>query len=87
MDVSRQAVRLTVHELEAIGAVSLAPSPRDRKAQIVVLTPLGQSRLELISAVEERWVTDLTDGFEDRSLAQAAWLIRIVRERALARQR
>jgi DNA-binding MarR family transcriptional regulator len=82
MDVSRQAARATVRELEAAGLISVALDPFDRKAHIVVLTPLGRARLEDVQRIEEKWVAGLTDGFADRSLAQAAWLIRIVRERA-----
>jgi hypothetical protein len=32
--------------------------------------------------IEKSWVSGLTDGFSDRSLAQTTWVIRIVRERA-----
>jgi DNA-binding MarR family transcriptional regulator len=86
MDVSRQAARVTVHELAAIGLVSLGPDRRDTKAKIIVLTSAGRTRLEIIQHVEQRWVSDLMEGFDDRSLAHAAWLIGIVRERALERR-
>lgn len=82
MDVSRQTARLTVRELEAAGLVSVAQDSRDRKAHIVVLTALGRVQLEDVLQIEEGWLSGLTAGFADRSLAQAAWLIRIVRERA-----
>lgn len=87
MDLSRRAARVTVHELETLGIVSLAPDPHDAKAQLVVLTPSGRARLEKLRQVEDRWITDLIDGFDDHSLAHAASLICIVREGAIQRTR
>ncbi|WP_281887054.1 MarR family winged helix-turn-helix transcriptional regulator [Agromyces rhizosphaerae] len=42
-DISRQAVGQLIHELEALGYLTLTPDPSDRRAQIVRLTERGMS--------------------------------------------
>jgi DNA-binding MarR family transcriptional regulator len=81
MNVSRQAARLIVRELESAGLISTATDPRNRKAQRVALTTSGRAQLEELLRVEKRWVADITRGFDERLLAQTEWVIRIVRER------
>lgn len=85
MGVSRQAARLTVRDLETSGLISTAPRSHDGNGHIVVLTPLGRAHLEKVLQMEGEWLAHLTEGFADRSLAQATWLIGIVCERAKTR--
>ncbi len=81
MGVARQTVQPSVRKLEAAGLISLGEDRRDRKAQLVVLTALGRATLEQLLRLEERWLADLTRGFNEQLLAQTAWVVRIVRER------
>jgi DNA-binding MarR family transcriptional regulator len=81
MGVARQSVQPSIHKLEAAGLISLGESPRNRKAALVVLTPLGRTTLEQLLRLEQRWLADLTHGCDDRLLAQTAWVVRMIRER------
>jgi len=82
MNVTRQTVQATASALEAADLVRLTLNMRNRKAPLVVLTTLGQIRLEECLRVEERWIADLTRGFDERVVAQTEWVLRTVRERA-----
>jgi DNA-binding MarR family transcriptional regulator len=82
MDVSRQAVRPIVHELETAGLIRLQMNPRHKRAPVVILTSLGRARLDEVRRLEQRWISDITRGFPDRLTAQTAWVVAVVRERA-----
>ena len=82
MDVSRQTVFPMVKELVDEGLLEVVPNDRDRRVSLVTLTSLGHARLEELLRLEARWIADLTRGFDARMLAQAAWLLRLIRERA-----
>jgi DNA-binding MarR family transcriptional regulator len=82
MDVSRQAARLTARELAAAGLVYLEPNVRHSKAPLVILSDFGRARLEEVLRAEDRWINDLTRGFNERLLKQSEWVIRLSRERA-----
>ena len=79
--ISRQTLQATVRDLARAGFLALEPSLFDRKAQIVVLTPDGESCLDRLLIVERRWIADLTRGFDERLLAQTEWILRCLRER------
>jgi DNA-binding MarR family transcriptional regulator len=81
MNVTRQTVRTTAHELEAAGLLCLTENYRNCRAPLVTLTTLGRETLEEMLRVEQRWISDITRGFHSDLLAQTEWVIRIVRER------
>jgi DNA-binding MarR family transcriptional regulator len=81
MDVSRQATRLTVHELAAAGFVQVEPNAYHKRAPIVVLSSAGFAILDELHQAERRWLLDLTRGFDEHTLAQTEWVIRALRER------
>lgn len=49
-------------QLEQEGYVQRAPSPDDRRATLLRLTPAGRSAFESMAAVHEAWVVDLLGG-------------------------
>jgi DNA-binding MarR family transcriptional regulator len=81
MNISRQTLQPTVHDLEAAGLISLEANPRHRRAPCVLLTALGRARLDEVMRIERRWISDITRGFSGPLAEQTAWAIRVVRER------
>ena len=81
MNVSRQTVHPAIHELEEEGLLGLMENIRHRKAPLVRLTASGHARLEHLLRMEERWIASVARGFDERTLAQAEWVIRLIRQR------
>ncbi len=81
MGVSRQTLRATVKDLVAAGFVNLEANMFHRRAPIVVLTPQGNECLDRLLHVEQRWISELTRGFDEHLLAQTEWVVRCLRER------
>ena len=79
--VSRQTLQATVHDLAAAGFVNLEENAFHRRAPIVVLSVQGEACLDRLLQVEQRWIADLTRGFDERLLAQTEWVVRCLRER------
>ena len=79
--VSRQTLQATVHDLVAAGFVNLEENAFHRRAPIVVLSAQGEACLDRLLQVEQRWIADLTRGFDERLLAQTEWVVRCLRER------
>jgi DNA-binding MarR family transcriptional regulator len=79
--VSRQTVQATVKDLVAAGFLDLEENMFHRRAPIVMLTPQGAACLDQLLQVEQRWVADLTRGFDEHLLAQTEWVLRCLRER------
>ena len=57
-------------ELVRDGLVQRQPSPADRRARIVRLTPAGRSRFALMALAHERWMLDLFAGLDAGAVAQ-----------------
>lgn len=83
MGVSRQTLRETVRDLVAAGFVNLERNAFHRKAPIAVLTPAGEACLDQLLLVEQRWIADITRGFDEKTLAQTEWVVRCLRERLI----
>lgn len=81
--VARQTLRDTVRDLVASGLLNLERNALHRRASIVMLTPDGEALLDRLLPVEQRWIADLTRGFDESVLAQTEWVIRCVRERLM----
>jgi DNA-binding MarR family transcriptional regulator len=79
--VSRQTLRETVKDLVAMGLLNLEPNMFHRRAPIVVLTRDGEACLDQLLRIEQRWIADLTRGFDEHLLAQTEWVLRCLRER------
>lgn len=81
MDVTRQSVHPVISELAEEGLLHLVANTRHRKAPVVFLTDFGRARHDEVLRLEERWIADLLRGFDQRTLAQAAWVLRLLRQR------
>jgi DNA-binding MarR family transcriptional regulator len=81
--VSRQTLQETVRDLVAAGFVNLESNSFHRRAPIVVLTATGDACLDRLLLVEQRWIADLTRGFDEQLLAQTEWVLRCLRERLM----
>ncbi|MEJ0038567.1 MAG: MarR family winged helix-turn-helix transcriptional regulator [Gammaproteobacteria bacterium] len=79
--VSRQTLQETVRDLVTVGLLNLEENAYDRRAPIVVLTPEGEACLDRLLPIEQRWIADLTRGFDEHLLAQTEWVVRCLRER------
>lgn len=79
--VSRQTLRDIVRDLVSSGFLNLEPNAFHRRAPIVTLTPQGEACLDQVQPVEQRWIADLTRGFDESVLAQTEWVLRCLRER------
>jgi DNA-binding MarR family transcriptional regulator len=82
MAVTRQTARATVRDLVTAGLLRLKENVHNANAPHVEITDEGLARLSELLRAEERWVEDLTRGFDTRLLAQAEWIVRSIRERS-----
>lgn len=82
LNVSRQTLQPMIHELEAAGLIYIRPNARHVRASVISLSTLGEATLGQMVKVEQRWIADLTRGYNSHLLAQTEWVIRRVRERA-----
>jgi DNA-binding MarR family transcriptional regulator len=82
MGITRQTLHPMIRELEGAGLILVTMRARNRRVPLIALTTLGKARLEEVVRVERRWLLGLTRGFDDRLLAQTAWVLRIVRDRS-----
>ena len=57
-------------ELEREGVVSRSPSPDDRRAWIVSLTPKGRRSFEAMASEHEQWVLELFSGLDMKTVRQ-----------------
>jgi DNA-binding MarR family transcriptional regulator len=57
-------------ELEREGVVSRTPSPDDRRAWIVRLTPKGRRSFEAMAKEHEQWVLELFSGLDMKTVRQ-----------------
>jgi DNA-binding MarR family transcriptional regulator len=57
-------------ELEREGVVQRSPSPEDRRAWIVSLTPKGRRSFEAMAKAHEEWLLELFAGLEEKAVQQ-----------------
>ena len=57
-------------ELEREGVVSRSPSPDDRRAWIVSLTPKGRCGFEAMAKAHEEWLLELFAGLDEKAVQQ-----------------
>jgi DNA-binding MarR family transcriptional regulator len=57
-------------ELEREGVVQRSPSPEDRRAWIVSLTPKGRRSFETMAKAHEEWLLELFGGLDDKAVQQ-----------------
>jgi len=57
-------------ELEREGVVARAPSPEDRRAWIVSLTPKGRASFEAMASEHEQWILEMFSGLDMKTIKQ-----------------
>ena len=57
-------------ELEREGMVARAPSPDDRRAWIVSLTPAGRRTFETMAKEHEQWILEMFSGLDMKTVKQ-----------------
>jgi DNA-binding MarR family transcriptional regulator len=57
-------------ELEREGVVQRSPSPEDRRAWIVSLTPKGRRSFEAMAKAHEEWLLEMFSGLDDQAVQQ-----------------
>jgi DNA-binding MarR family transcriptional regulator len=57
-------------ELEREGMVARAPSPDDRRAWIVSLTPTGRRTFETMASEHEQWILEMFSGLDMKTVKQ-----------------
>lgn len=57
-------------ELEREGVVQRSPSPEDRRAWIVSLTPKGRRSFEAMAKAHEEWLLELFAGLDEKAVQQ-----------------
>jgi DNA-binding MarR family transcriptional regulator len=57
-------------ELEREGVVQRSPSPEDRRAWIVSLTPKGRRSFEAMAKAHEEWLLELFGGLDEKAVQQ-----------------
>jgi DNA-binding MarR family transcriptional regulator len=57
-------------ELEREGVVQRSPSPEDRRAWIVSLTPKGRRGFEAMAKAHEEWLLELFEGLDEKAVQQ-----------------
>ena len=57
-------------ELEREGMVARAPSPDDRRAWIVSLTPTGRRTFETMASEHEQWILEMFSGLDMKTVRQ-----------------
>ncbi|HJS01944.1 MAG TPA: MarR family transcriptional regulator [Variovorax sp.] len=57
-------------ELEREGVVQRLPSPEDRRAWIVSLTPKGRRSFEAMAKAHEEWLLELFGGLDEKAVQQ-----------------
>jgi DNA-binding MarR family transcriptional regulator len=57
-------------ELERDGVVQRSPSPEDRRAWIVSLTPKGRRGFEAMAKAHEEWLLELFAGLDEKAVQQ-----------------
>jgi DNA-binding MarR family transcriptional regulator len=65
MMVSNGNVTHVVEKLVASGHIDRRPAPRDRRVQIISLTPAGQTEFRAMAKVHEDWIADMFAGLGD----------------------
>ena len=82
--VRPQSMASTVAALLAVGLVSRAPDPGDRRRVLIALTPAGREALAVDRRRREGWLADAIRGDlspkEQRALADAAVLLARIAE-------
>ena len=81
MGLSRQAVRRVVRDLAREGIVRFAPNPHHMRADLVLLTPLGQTTYAQAMERQQPWAAGLSCGLSAKEIERATRLLSAIRKR------
>lgn len=78
--VSNGNVTGVVDRLSREGLVERRPSPDDRRAYLLALTPEGRARFETIAEAHERWLGELLGALEPELLTSLSGNLKALRD-------
>ncbi|MBM3654128.1 MAG: MarR family transcriptional regulator [Alphaproteobacteria bacterium] len=81
MGLSRQAVQRLANEMEKDGLVRFAPNPHHERAKFVLMTDRGEAAFRSAMGKQRRWAERLAEGLSVDSIADAAGVLRELRQR------
>lgn len=79
--ITRQAAHKLVYRAVTAGRVELLPNRDDRRILQIFLTPRGRGELARLRAAEGVWLQLLLSGLDDRPMAVATHVLRVIRKR------
>lgn len=81
MGITRQGVQRTADSLEADGLIAYQPNPKDRRAQLLTLTPKGREAMDYLQARHTDWANRHSEGLSHDTLQDALLVLRQLRNR------
>ncbi|SDQ17085.1 MarR family winged helix-turn-helix transcriptional regulator [Quadrisphaera sp. DSM 44207] len=76
LGIGKPTISRQLATLERLGLVGRSPDPEDARAQVVVLTPLGQERLDRVRRARREHMQERLESWSDEDLDQLAALLR-----------
>jgi DNA-binding MarR family transcriptional regulator len=81
MGLTRQTVQETANGLEAEGFIAFAPNPRHRRAKLMVMTPKGDSAMEVVRGRHASWANALAERHRAAALESVVTALSEIRTR------
>ncbi|AWK85562.1 MarR family winged helix-turn-helix transcriptional regulator [Azospirillum thermophilum] len=81
MGLTRQSVQRLADVLSGEGITAFIPNPHHKRSSLVTLTAKGQDMLDRVTALQREWAEQTSAGLSGRMLADAADLLKILRQR------
>jgi len=78
---NRQNVQRIVNDLHGEGLVSFEVNPHHRRAQLVVLTELGQRAFEAAMELQAPWINDLSEGLSVKDIRTVHRVVAALRDK------
>ena len=78
---NRQNVQRIINDLHGEGLVSFEVNPHHRRAQLVVLTELGQRAFEAAMELQAPWINDLSEGLSVKDIRTVHRVITALRNK------
>lgn len=78
---NRQNVQRIINDLHGEGLVSFEVNPHHRRAQLVVLTELGQRAFEAAMELQAPWINDLSEGLSVKDIRTVHRVVAALRDK------
>lgn len=82
MGLSRQGVQRIVNDLVKLKVLELEPNLDHKRAPLVLLTKQGIKAIKQINVAQSKWVNNIAEGLNERSLKQALNVLKSIRDGA-----